>query len=339
MPTNYTPVPGNAPAVITLPSDLDAASAESVNLAFRALADNMMGLTAILDQPNEFTGAPIIVNVTNAETAALVTQTIAADDANAANIWKAVLGFNVGSYYVNIYVGRDGAAEQFIFAVNGVWNAVTQVWIADDHLHPSLALILSVDGARISHRGAGFGSWTTWPTTSGDLSLGGTLFAAAAAVVGDIAAGTGNFAYAPARVRTSMMPTGVVCAGGHNGGNGEVLTNGSRSYVYFSLNLPSNSPGGTIEIVHHQSTATPSVFRLEVITCNFAAPAACSSAWIGTATGPTASGYYKATIDLTLLTFDQTKEYRLQWYPGDAADAVEGIRMVAWEDNGPFNDL
>ena len=60
MPTTYTPNASNDPATYTLPSDLDNATAESVNVAFRALADKAAHAYSVFAQlagpVNTFTG-------------------------------------------------------------------------------------------------------------------------------------------------------------------------------------------------------------------------------------------------------------------------------------------
>jgi hypothetical protein len=120
----------------------------------------------------------IEVNNTDASVAALITRTTASDDANAGNKYKAVLGHNVGGGigYVNVYAGRDTSEAQYVIALNAVWDTAGQHWLADNTGVPSLALLfVQGSGLRISVRPAGAGTWTTWPSTDGGLSAGGTV--------------------------------------------------------------------------------------------------------------------------------------------------------------------
>jgi hypothetical protein len=348
-----------SPVVVPDGTDSHSTLAEYLEGIAQPLADRTHNLNvhaAKVDVTNTFTqtqtfnvGPAVEFFDPNALNAALVTRTEADDDANAGNKWKAVLGFSIGNTggYVNVYVGTKLGPEQFVIALNGVWDTVSQTWSSDNAAVDSLALLFETGvGVRVSKRPAGAGTWATWPTTSGDLTVGGSAFitgamqAASAAVgPGDLNLNTGDLVYAPTRIRSSVIGSGSAQAGGHNGGNGALLTDGSRSFVYIDLRIPPNWVGGTIEIVHHQSTTTPSVFRLAERTINFASPGAASEAWPLSDTGPAASGYYLASIDVSGFTFDPDKEYRLLWYPGDGGDELEGWRIRDWQDNGPRNVL
>lgn len=350
MPTNYTATPGNAPATNTLPSDLDDATAESVNLALRAAADNLMGLAAIKANANTF-AQPQTIDFTASDSPMIRTTKRATDDTtNASSRWKLILELpSLGTRLVRLYVGTDPTAGAIAITVNAWWHVPGSLnWRQDDTGQPSFALLVIGETLTVSHQIAGASAWSAWPTNAGDATLGGNLSAAnvfasntSTATQGFATPGTtGGYAYAPLKTRpASIMPTGVVCIGGHNLGQ-NLIANGTRAYVFLSVSLPSNATAGDIEIIHYQDTTTSSTFELMECTVDFTTPGPMTYAIPAddTSTRVTTTGWHKTTISIGF-SFDPTKEYRLRWEPGSGADMVAGVQMINWQDNGPYNDL
>lgn len=339
---------------VTVPDGTDTHTtlAEFIEAIAQVLANrtNYLNLHAALKTAaNIFTNAPQEVSVDDAEAAALVQRKTCRDDPNSGNVWKNFLGSNVGgdSGYVNIYAGDKAGEAQFIIAINAVWSTAAQMWSQDDATSASFALLFHQStGLRTSKKAIGASPWATWPNNAGgDVSLGGDLTAFAAflqtcsAAFGFTVPATGDYSYAPARTRTSVLGGGFARAGGHNGGNGALSTDGSRAFCYVDLHNPSNATMGTFEAIHFQNTTTPGVFHLAERTIPWGAPAAATEIYLVTYTGPGTTGYKLASMDLSGVTFDPDKEYRIIWHPGDAGDSVEGWRMVDWQDVGPVNTL
>lgn len=181
MPTNYTPVPGNAPATITLPSDLDDADAESVNLAFRAIADNLMGLAALKAAANVFTLNQQEVSNNDASTPAWVVNKDAGSGGDAANMFKNILEAKIAnmSGRVRFYSGRTTGVGHAIFTINAAWDTTNHRWFADDTGFDSIGLQFEQGmGIRLASRAPGAGTWTDWSTlTLGDITAGRHVFA------------------------------------------------------------------------------------------------------------------------------------------------------------------
>jgi hypothetical protein len=353
MTHNITPVDAfTTPVVVPDGTDSHTTLAEFMEAFVQALTNRTHYLNlhaALKTAANVFTAAPQEVSVNDAELAALVQRKTCRDDAEPGNLWKNFLGANVGgdTGYVNIYAGDAAGEAQFIIAINAVWSTADQEWSQDDPGSDSYALLFhQVTGLRTSKKSDHSSPWATWPTDAGgDITLGGDLTASAAllqtcnAVFGFTVPATGDYSYSPVRTRTSILGGGFARAGGHNGGNGALVTDGTRSFCYIDLHIPANATMGTFEAVHYQDTTTPSEFHLAERTINFASPGAASETYLVTDSGVASTGYKKASLDLSGVTFDPAKEYRIIWHPGSAGDTVEGWRMLDWQDLGPLNTL
>lgn len=347
MPTTYSANPANAPATYTLPSDLDDATAESVNVVFRALADNLVGLTALLNQQNTFTAAPLEVDVNDSETAALVTRRTTDDDSHSGNVWKAVMGFALGGgggSYVNIYAGKIGGPQQFAIVLNAVWDTSTQTWSKDNTGADSIALLMSLTGSvQISKKPAGSGTWSTWPTNSGVINVNSFVGAdvtasdVVSAVNGFFTPGsTGDFTYAPVKIR---LPIAVPLGDGSNNfviatGSEYGAKTGSSGVQQYPLRFPENCGGATVEIMFKQSSAATSFFEVTKYTSDWTAKTI-SSTSVDSGTTPAASGVN--TLTLNVSTIIAGAEYRLRWAPGATADLLFAVRVTSMLDNGPRN--
>lgn len=346
MAHNLTEVDAHTtPVVVPNGTDSHTVLAEYIEAIAQALANrtNRLNLHAALKNvANVFTAAPQEVNVNDASLAAIITRTMASDDAEPGNLWKAVVSHRFSTpSWVNIYAGTEAADGQYLIAINAVWTPADQEFTQDDDTLDSFAVILDMGtGLRVSKVAAGAAAWATWPVTAGDISAFGAFFDAVTATNGYSAGAAGDYGYSPVKLRTSIIPSGKLQAGGHNGGNGATLAVGGGSgFGYLDLTLPSNATPGTIEVVHHQTTTTPTVFHLAKRTPNFAGPGASTETYVVTYTGPAAIGYDLAVLDCTGVTIDPTCEYRLLWDAGDDADDFDVARFVDWQDAGPRNDL
>lgn len=264
MPTNYTPVPGNAPAVITLPSDLDDADAESVNLAFRAVEDNLMGLAALKAAANVFTANQQEVSSNDASTPAWVVTKDSGSGGDAANFFK-----NIGEYKIanmsgkwRFYSGRTTGPAHAAVTCNAAWDTTAHRWFADDTGFDSIALLFEQGtGLRLSRRAAGAGTWTDWSVQTsgsfvaqGDLACNGNVATASNVTATlDITAGAnviagGEFNYPSTKSRVTIVPLQAATSTGASvraaGGAWELPAN---TRIEVPISLPN---GATIDAVH-----------------------------------------------------------------------------------------
>lgn len=343
MPTTYTPVPGDAPATYTLPSDLDDADAESVNLTFRAAIDNLMGLAALLGQPNTFTAGPLEVDVNDSTVAALVTRKSCDDDIVSGNKWKAVLGFKLGGgggSYVNVYVGSLSGPQQLAIVLNAVWSTTGQNWSKDNTGADSIALLMSISGSvQISKKPAGTGTWTDWPTNFGvvnaDTFSGNTVTSGLVTSTNGVytQGSTGDYNYLPSKVR---LPMPIPLGGGQGGfnGSGERVA-GSPPYIPFPLRFPEGCGAATVEVMFSQASSTPSVYRVSKYTVDWTSPGAVTETTVVSGSTPPTATFGSLTLAVPSVT--ASAEYRLVWQPGNAVDALEAVRVTSLHDNGPRN--
>jgi len=242
--------------------------------------------------------------------------------------------------WLRLYSGTatGGNQGQLAFTVNAVWVPGSTEWFQDNSAADSVAMFLGLSshGLLISRQLAGTPPWLNWPLDDG------TLTASIVNADNVNVSAAGDFLYGTTRTKTTLMGCGTPTAGGHDGGNGAMLTNGALSYACIDLRFPPNwgTSAGQIEVIYHQTTAAPNVFRLTQRTLNFTTPAPAVESYVASDVGNASTGYKKAIIPLTGITWDaSTKEYRLRWEPGNVSDTFEGWRIVSWVDRGPMNNL
>ena len=257
-------------------------------------------------------------SATDATIPFLITRKTAADGGTS---WKQLATFNMGTAgWCKFYV----SAQSFAITINAFWETANGgQWRKDVTSGQSFACFLSANSGRmrLSVMPASTSAWTTWSDVLGDAAVGG------------------YWNYASAKTRTSVIGTGTMSNGDHSGGDGSLAAN-LRSYGWSDLHFPDNWTGGVIEARVYQASTTPAKINLAERTIDWSnASAAPTMAFTKTATGPTSSGWQTLTLDLSAVTFDGNKEYRLQWEPGSNTDQFGGYRIRDWKDNGPRNFL
>jgi hypothetical protein len=350
MPTTYTPVPSNAPATITLPSDLDDATAESVNVAFRAIADNLMGLAALKSASNTFTRMQSIEIADNPDEPLIsTTRTPHNYIANTANPWKRLTGFatggGAGGRQASLYIG-DGTQGLFAIVVNAYWRLTTQLWRQEDASVASHALIITTAGIKYHLQTAGHADWSTWPFTGASMLLD-SVFASSLSATGDVTAGGTSWAGASflynSPITRTHTPIPILngsdiqldTASGDFIPNGAITATERRRFVF---RLPHGATMNGIEVVHYQNTSTGNGFFLYQRTSNYASPGAVSPTLIGSVgVGAASTGYKMTTVPTGSHTIDGTKDYVLEWAPQDAGDRIQAARVITWSDLGPAN--
>lgn len=356
MPTTYTPNASNNPATITLPSDLDDAIAESVNVALRAVADrgaHVYQLAALLAQSNIFTANEQQISNNSADTACILVIKDAANDPTSGNKWKHILQVKVAntSASVHVYAGDSSATGQFIIVYNAGWDTAAQHWHADDTGKVTLAIMLEAGtGLRFARRLAGGGTWTDWSTLitstiDTDINAPGDVNANRVFSLGAIKAGT-TFDYASPRIDVKLgdlsrvQPYGSATLTRSLSG---VTLVGANDAAVLKLELDSGSILTGVDVMFTLSTGTTfQIIELHRYSgTNWSSPAAPSgSGAIASGTTPVASGTQVASFSGLTETFDNaTKRYMLllgKTGATHAGDIIEEIR-IHYTNPGPHN--
>lgn len=329
------PATWDYPVSVPLGSDSRANAAELVEQIAQKLLNRTWWLRSkatLKDAVTLFTGQLTLHDPADSQKPALEF-----GGGNQGTSWRRRLKCGVGGITeVHMYSGTGvGGPGHFAIVYNAQWSGLQ--WSQQDTALPSCAWILDAakSGTFVSYQPAGTSPWASWPTVAGAANVANVN--ASNVTSNNFTIGSGSVAYASARTRTTVMGCGTPRAGGHNGANGSLSTDGTLSYAYIDLRFPDNwDPSGAwIEIVHHQTTSTPNVFKLAERTINWSSPAAASETYPAQDPGTVSTGYKLATVPLTGVTFDPLKEYRLVWIPGNVSDSFEGWRVVSWKDQGP----
>ena len=324
MPTTYTPNASNDPATYTLPSDLDNATAESVNVAFRALADKAAHAYSVFAQlaapVNTFTGQ-IKVNTPTA--------TDHAFEVLGSGRWRPLLVAHCGftylgeetelRYYVNDPTAGGGAYFGAI-TCNAVYDTV---WKQQSNFLPSTAILFKSTGVDFSFMPSGSADWASWPQGAGDIHCS-YLYP------------TNDIQWAANKTRTMYLtPAQAQGAGGIETGNGDLVTS-SGSFAWWRIQLPVGASVTRVDIKHSQSVATGDRFDLATRNPNFSAPTSAPS-WSlipgSSAATDSSTGYKVSSIVHTEIVSASTELYLL-WRPIDNACQFSSAK-VTWSEGGP----
>jgi hypothetical protein len=338
MPTTYTPNASNDPATYTLPSDLDNATAESVNAVLRSIADkahHAYQVFAQLAAANTLT-ARNTYSITDAAEPSVLTSVMASDDANVGNKWKCFRRHRVASSPANSYVrewfGITGGSGEAIYAItlNSYWVPASAHWEQDTSSYGSFALMLhSSIGTITSYVAAGAGTWSAWPTST-PISFGGLK------TPGPVSAGDFTFVQDKQRMLNLSAPSarggGVVDSGSGN------LSLNDLGYCWWRIQLPHGSTLGNMEIKHYQSGASGCTFQLYIKDALWGSPSSAPSLTPGTSvTANSTIGYKVTTLSSSGITIDNAYERFLVWKPIDTLNQFVSARLP-WFDRGPGRD-
>jgi hypothetical protein len=337
MPTTYTPNASNDPATYTLPSDLDNASAESVNAALRSIADkahHAYQVFAQLAAANTMT-ARNTYSITDAAEPSVATTVMASDDANVGNKWKCFRRHRVASSPSNSYVrewfGITGGGGEALYAItlNSYWVPASSHWEQDTSSYGSIALMLHPSiGAITSYVAAGAGSWSAWPTTT-PVSFGGLK------TPGPVSAGDFKFVEDKQRMlhlSSSSARGGTIISSAQ----GDLLND--LGYCWWRIQLPDGAVLGNMEIKHYQDGASGDTFQIYTKDALWSSPSSTTSLIAGTSvTANSTIGYKVTTLASSGLTLDNDYEKFLVWKPIDTNNRFSSARLP-WFDRGPGRD-
>lgn len=348
MPTNYTPVPGNAPATITLPSDLDDANAESVNLAFRAVEDNLMGLAALKAATNVFTAAGQEVQNNDAYNAAWVVVKDALNDTNAGNLWKNILEAKVAGCdgRMRLYTGKVTVLGQIILVFNAKWDTANQRWFPDDTGFASIGLQFEENaGLRLGRRAPGAGTWTDWSAlTTGSFVAQGDLACNGDVITAGRVRATTAFDFVTSIARSKLIPyqKSVWSSGVSLTSGGSSITLPPNTRVEIPIELPSGATIDTIKGVVATVTSADWTFTAYKQAPNFSTGVFGSWSSFGTASGTVNSGSTPDPVSFSAgseVVANNTTTYIVVVVNANTStsDLAVGPLRVDWHDPGPRN--
>ena len=354
MPTNYTPVPGNAPATITLPSDADDADAESVNVALRAIADNLMGLAAIKANANTFTRGQVI-DCPSASEGLIKTNLPSTKDSNPSNAWQPLIESLADDAYV--YSGDNAGATLggFVIAYNAKWVPANNRWESQNSAHNAIALIVNYGDLYISGQKSvatgGPANWATWPAY-GSPNLRGDLFISRNLnVAGDIAGADNGifqgalsapfFDYLSPQTRSHLL----FPEGGFAGNTLYSVLNPGEQAIY-RINVPTQATLGEVTVkVRESGACTYEIYLYKIDSIDFAATDVASLPAITTVdSGTYGPGILNAILNWTLtyggMPVDNPNHIyyvRVVCLGGSPTSIDVFTPRVIWSDPGPRN--
>lgn len=358
MPTNYTPVPGNAPATNTFPSDLDDADAESVNKALRAAADNLMGLAAIKANANTMAGVNtflrgIVIDEPSASTPLLKTTLASTKDSNPSNAWQPI----IESENVRLYTGDNAGAATGGMALtyNAKWVPANNRWEAQVSAHNAVALIMNYGDiyvtAQKSQVTGGPANWAAWPAF-GTPNLRGDIFVSRnVQLTGDLIAGDNGvfggavsapfFDYLSPQTRSNLL----FPEGGFAGNTLYSVLNPGQQALY-RINVPTQATLGEVTVKVRESAAcTYEIYLYKIDSIDFAATDIASLPAITTVdSGSYGPGILNAILNWTLdyggMPVDNPNHvyYVRVLCPGGSPTSIDVYTpRVVWSDPGPRN--
>lgn len=329
MPTTYTPDAGNNPATITLPSDLDTKTAESVNAAFRALADKSAFLnaaTAKIAVANTFTEGQIINPPDEDDLILSCTRTPGTTPSG--NKWTPAFRFNLGGgYSLRMFVGSSPGVGRMAWTINAVWNIDDQLWELEDSGETASALVWRAADFSVYYVDAEtdpFASWASVP------SVGSTAAVRA----------LGEFRYAQPKSRTRTIPVSTASGAdiGFSGADGSVSPNtlDNHSYIRFPLRV---APGDTltkVNVLHHISVSATETFAVtrRRPTWDVGDPVVPSEDVLASVVSDSATGDHITSITVSA-TVDKYDELCLRWTPSALLSNNLHAINIEFADVGP----
>jgi hypothetical protein len=212
----------------------------------------------------------------------------------------------------------------------------------------------------------GSGTWTNWDSpasaeVTGDLAIGTDLDVGADLTVGGIATITGdlvadsiaandilgaqngvfvpgssgNYNLAPALVRDSMLQIADAYGDVFRSGTNGSVSSGSGGIVAWPVRVGDSFGGGTIDVAYTQAGAAGATFNLIARAVNFSTGAVTRTV-VDTFTGPASSGNQTGSLSFSGAP-DPDTDYSIEFVQATSGDAVNGLRMSAWQDGGPRN--
>lgn len=324
MPTTYTPNAANNPGDITLPSDLDPATAESINAALRALGDKSafaIATRAALAAVNTFTRGQVIEPTDESE--ALIASERYPGSITADNRWALVARFRYDEDRAfRIFTGGLGGIGRLALTLNARWSVANQEWFLEDDDGDAAAILWKADALTLHHVAAGTSPFLHWPST------GSAAFRA-----------TGEFRYTQTKTRIRTIPvTSAAGSVGYNGASGaaNAAVLGVQDFIRWPIRLPPEAILQKVEVLHRIDSSATEKFRITRRRTTWdpfdtTIPTETILTEVDSDSSP---GDHITTITVSAAV-DRSDEICLLWVPSAILfNEVYAIR-VEWADQGP----
>jgi len=328
MPTTYTPNATNNPSTITLPSDLDNATAESVNAALRALGDKSafaIATRAAIAAVNEFLHGQVIDPPTENE-AALVCHRYPGQ-ITSGNRWALVFEFDIeSSRSLRMYTGALGGVGRMAWTINARWNVTDQLWELPDAGGQAAAILWTTTDLTFHNVPIGTTPFLSWPTTGSD-SNAGSLRA------------VGEFRYATTKTRVRTIPvssfSGPASASGADGSIG-TTTVGDHSYIRWAIRIPPGAVLQKINVMHFIDSSAVETFKLtrRRTVWDPGSPSTPPESVLTSVDSDSSTGTHITSIT-TSTAVGRDDELCLLWVPSGALFNNVNAISVEWADQGP----
>lgn len=301
------------------------------------------------DGDSTVTDGKLVINTSSPDIPALELFRSPGED-DPSNVWrewtKARLDTS-GARFAKLYYGSADAGS-FAVVVNATWQLSPPLWLQDNPAMKSLAVFVSPNnGLEYTEQASGVASWSSWPTTAGNILARGNLNAKALGSAGDCSI-VGDFKYLGLgyKLRTSIIPIASACGSYVRTASGSIKQ-GDGTFIAWPVRLPRDAQYTIIQVKHRQASGTRQHFQIQPRL---------NGAWSGGPVAPTTNtlldvlsdagtdaGVNCRVTELTVnATFDNADaEVELVWLPpiGGPNDEILQIRIVDWKDRGPRGDV
>lgn len=327
MSTTYNPNASNNPTSFTLPSDLDQATAESVNSPLRDLADKAayaLATRAALSLKNTFTRGQQFEPTDEGEP--LIDTGRYPGSVTADNRWAQVMKLRVeNDRNVRMYVGGLQGVGRLAFVLNCYWDVENQLWQIEDSDAEGSAVIWKDNSFSIYNVAAGTFPFLNWPNTGTQAEF----------------RSMSEYKYLTPKSRVRTIPL-ASCSGPHSilSGNGAVWvgTGGVASHIRWPIRLPPGAAIQRIKIQHSIDESASETFRFtrRRPTWDTGSLAHPTESWLATIESSSDVGVHITTIEASGYVVDKYDDLSLVWVPSAlSGNIVEGI-SIEWTDPGPL---
>lgn len=330
MPTNYTPNAGNNPSSISLPSDLDAATAESVNVALRALGDKSafaVATSAAIASMNTFTRGQVVNP--NVENEAILACSNFPSDITADNRWLLLFKFNIEeNRTLRMYTGGLTGIGRMAWTLNAHWSVTNQEWELEDSGANASAIIWRGDNLSVYHAAAGSSPFASWPTTTDSGGEVGSLRCA------------GEFRYLNPKTRFRTIPVthacGPISVSGADGSVGAAVL-GVHNYIRWPIQLPPGAVFQRVKVMHSVAESAAETFRItrRRTVWDEGDPVEPAESVLATQASSSSNGSQITTISAPGTSVDRYDELSLLWEPAAVLHGNVNSILVEWLDQGP----
>lgn len=257
-----------------------------------------------------------------------VTKTAADHPSSAGNKWKLIDRLTLANGRIVRYFSGAGATSNWCITHNASWDPASgaQTWSKDNTASESNILRCVEGELHYYGRNSGAGTWTD---SQWDAQQRGVLY------VGDTVAAklllANSFEFEPDLTFTDPVPFagawGDIISSSLFGG--ALLFSSAPGTITIPLRVRRGVVGGNLRIAFSQGSATPIDFEIFQRVVNYSAAGIHSFVTTGLAVSGSASpGYQLKSLLISGFSFDPSEEYVITCSGHDAADLIQGMRVI-----------